>query len=131
VSARERRTILYIEDHLSNLTLVQRIFTRNPNLHIIPAMQGRMGLELAREHCPDLILLDLHLPDMSGHQVMVALRDDPVLAEIPVVVISADATPGEIARLRAAGARDYVTKPFEVGRLVGAVAEALNEQEVV
>jgi CheY-like chemotaxis protein len=93
-------------------------------------MQGRIGLELAREHHPHLILLDLHLPDITGRDVLREIREDPKLCEIPVVVISADATAREIAKLRASGARDYVTKPFEVSRLVMAVSDALNDREV-
>lgn len=122
----EVRKILYIEDNVSNLHLVQRIFSRHPNLQIIPAMQGRMGLDLARQHRPDLILLDVHLPDIMGYEVLATLQRDPELRAIPVIVISADATSEQIARLRKGGARDYVTKPFEVERLMSAVAEALE-----
>ena len=73
-----------------------------------------MGLELARQHQPDLVLLDLHLPDMNGDQVLIWLRSEPRTADIPVVLISADAIGSEIERLKQLGARAYITKPFQV-----------------
>lgn len=77
-------------------------------------MTGALGYDLAHQHQPDLILLDLHLPDISGHDVLVRLRKDPRTRAIPVVVLSADATPGRVERLRIAGADEYVTKPIQV-----------------
>ena len=99
-----RRTILYIEDNLANLSLVERILSRRPGVRLLAAMQGRMGLDLAFEHAPDLVLLDLDLPDMPGRDVLTELRLDERTAHIPVVVVSADASPGQIRRLREAGA---------------------------
>jgi signal transduction histidine kinase/FixJ family two-component response regulator len=113
-----RQSILYIEDNLANLTLLQRIASERAGVEIIPAMQGRLGLELAQEHHPALILLDLHLPDINGDEVLQRLRDDPVTASIPVVIVSADATQGQIQRLLNAGAAAYVTKPFDVAELM-------------
>ena len=114
----KRRTILYVEDNLSNLKLVEQALERLPNIWLIPAMQGTLGLELARRHRPDLILLDLHLPDLDGASVLEQLKADPATAQIPVVVISADATHAQVERLRAAGAADYLTKPIDVRRLL-------------
>jgi signal transduction histidine kinase/ActR/RegA family two-component response regulator len=114
----ERRTVLYIEDNLANLTLIQRIVAERDGIEIIPAMQGRLGLELAREHQPAVVLLDLHLPDISGDEVLQRLRDDPATSQIPVVMVSADATPGQIQRLLNAGALAYLTKPIDVGQLL-------------
>jgi signal transduction histidine kinase/CheY-like chemotaxis protein len=111
------RTVLYIEDNLSNLRLIERALSGQHKVKLMPAMQGRIGLDLAREHRPDLILLDLHLPDIHGAEVLGRLQADPGTRDIPVVVISADATPGQIRRLRAAGAHDYLTKPVDVARL--------------
>ena len=88
-------------------------------------MQGRLGLDLARQHRPDLILLDVHLPDISGEQVLRELRADPELGRTPVVVLSADATPGQVQRLLAAGARAYLTKPLDVRRLLTILDETL------
>jgi signal transduction histidine kinase/CheY-like chemotaxis protein len=120
-----RRTVLYIEDNLANVTLVQRIVAQREGVEIIPAMQGRLGLELAREHLPALVLLDLHLPDISGDEVLQRLRDDPVTAKIPVVIVSADATPGQIQRLLNAGALAYLTKPIDVAELLGMLDDHL------
>ncbi|HEY5273053.1 MAG TPA: ATP-binding protein [Acidimicrobiales bacterium] len=117
-SRADRRTVLYIEDNLANLTLVQRIVAERDGIDIIPAMQGRLGLELAREHKPAVVLLDLHLPDISGDEVLQRLRDDPATSGIPVVMVSADATPGQIQRLLNAGALAYLTKPIDVGELL-------------
>src|SRR5438046_7801286 len=68
-SAQGKRTILYIEDNLSNLNLVQEILRQQPQIELLSAMQGRLGLDLARKHSPDLILLDIHLPDLNGWDV--------------------------------------------------------------
>jgi CheY-like chemotaxis protein len=110
--------VLYIEDNLANLALLQRIVVEREGIEIIPAMQGRLGLELAREHQPAVVLLDLHLPDISGDEVLQQLRDDPATAGIPVVMISADATPGQVQRLLNTGALAYLTKPIDVGQLL-------------
>jgi PAS domain S-box-containing protein len=115
---RRRGTILYVEDNTSNLRLVERVLAEQPTIRFIGAMQGRLGLELAREHRPDLILLDLHLPDMSGEDVLREIRNDPMLVRTPVIVLSADATPGHVRRLVAAGARAYLTKPLDVRQLL-------------
>jgi signal transduction histidine kinase/CheY-like chemotaxis protein len=114
----ERRRILYIEDNLSNLTLVERILERDPTVELIPAMQAQLGLDLAREHRPELIMLDLHLPDMSGQEVLRRLKADRETAEIPVIVLSADASKGQIGRLMDSGASGYLTKPLDVQRFL-------------
>jgi PAS domain S-box-containing protein len=125
---RPPRTILYVEDNLANLDLVETILFDRPEIDLIPALQGRLGLQLAREHKPDLILLDLHLPDLSGERVLAELRADERTKHIPVLVISADATPRSVERLRSAGARDYVTKPLDVDQFLAAVNAALGAE---
>jgi CheY-like chemotaxis protein len=115
------RTLLYIEDNLSNLRLVERILARRPEVKLISAMQGSIGVELARQHQPDLILLDLHLPDIQGDEVLRQLRADPRTAQLPIVMISADATSAQIERLRTAGANEYLTKPIDVRRFLALV----------
>lgn len=119
-------TILCIEDNLSNLNLIERIFAGRPHFRLLSAMQGSLGLELAREHRPDLILLDLHLPDVAGDEALQKLRQDPTTRRIPVVMISADATHGQIKRLLAAGADDYLTKPLDVKRFLETVDTVLQ-----
>jgi CheY-like chemotaxis protein len=113
-----RGTVLYIEDNIANLRLVERIIGRRPELALISAMQGSQGLELARSHRPRAIILDLHLPDMPGSEVLARLREDSRTREIPVLILSADATPGQVTRLIAQGAHAYLTKPLDVAELL-------------
>jgi two-component system, sensor histidine kinase and response regulator len=125
VSMAEAGKILYIEDNLSNLTLVEEMLGEQPGIELLTAMRGSLGLELARRHCPDLILLDLHLPDLRGHEVLARLRQDEITRDIPVVVISADATARQIKRLMAAGARSYLTKPLDLGEFFRVIDEVM------
>jgi len=92
-------------------------------------MQGRMGLDLARQHRPDLILLDVHLPDLPGEEVLRRLRADPLTWAIPVVIISADPTSGQTERLLAIGAYDYLTKPIDIKQLLRTLDESLRGAE--
>lgn len=126
---REKRTILYIEDNLSNLTLVEEMLEEQPEVELLTAMQGQIGLELARQHSPDLVLLDLHLPDIPGSHVLLQLQAGEKTRDIPVVVISADATPGQVSRLLAAGARDYLTKPIDVERFFRVLDESVLKKK--
>jgi CheY-like chemotaxis protein len=125
----QARNVLYIEDNLSNIRLVEDILEYRPEIRLIPSMQGGLGLQLAREHIPDLILLDVHLPDMTGTQVLSSLRADPATRSIPVVVISADATPKQIDRLLAQGASKYLTKPLDVKQFLKVLQETLKGQD--
>jgi len=122
-------SVLYVEDNVSNLRLLERVLAHRPGLKLLAAMQGRLGLDLARRHRPNLILLDLHLPDLSGDDVLQQLRADPATREIPVVIVSADATPGQIDRLLAAGARAYLTKPLDIAKLLTLVDEIVGEPQ--
>jgi CheY-like chemotaxis protein len=110
--------VLCIEDNPSNARLVQRILARHPGIELTTMPTGAAGLEAVREAPPDLVLLDLHLPDMPGDAVLAALQADPATRRIPVVILSADATHGLIERLLAAGARAYLPKPIDVARLL-------------
>jgi signal transduction histidine kinase len=123
--------VLYIEDNPSNLTLVERILAHRPEIKLISAMLGRLGFELAGLHRPDLILLDLNLPDVSGEEVLKQLQADPATRGIPVVVVSADASDGLRRKLLAAGARDYITKPFDVPGLIHTLDEILSARLIV
>ncbi|HEX8899462.1 MAG TPA: response regulator, partial [Chthoniobacterales bacterium] len=84
---------------------------------------GESGVELAVAHQPKLVLLDLNLPDMHGSEVLRQLQDEPATANVPVVVLSADATPSQIERLLTAGARNYLTKPFDIDPFLAVVDE--------
>jgi CheY-like chemotaxis protein len=123
-------TVLYVEDNLSNAALMERIMATRPNIKLLLAMQGRMGLDLAREHVPDLILLDVHLPDMRGDEVLLQLRADPRTKHIAVAMVSADATPGQVERLLTAGAQTYLTKPLDVKKLLGFIDETLQSRAI-
>ena len=122
-------TVLYVEDNLSNLQLVDRVLSRRGDVELISAMRPMLGLDLAREHRPDLVLLDLHLPDVPGEEVLRRLLADPRTADIPVVVLSADARPGLIKRLLDAGARRFLTKPLDVAELLGLLDEVAGERQ--
>jgi signal transduction histidine kinase/ActR/RegA family two-component response regulator len=122
----QRPSILHIEDNLSNIKLIERVLAQRPGMQLIPAMQGRLGVELARQHQPVLILLDLNLADISGEEVLHMLRDDPVTAGTPVAIVSADAMPRQVQRLLAAGATAYLTKPIDVRELLELVDRAVE-----
>jgi signal transduction histidine kinase/ActR/RegA family two-component response regulator len=125
-----RHKILYIEDNMANVRLVEQVFKRRDDVDVIAAMQGRLGVALAREHLPVLILLDLHMPDINGDEVLRQLREDPATASIPVVIVSADATAGQIERLLAAGATGYLTKPLDLQELLAAFSSAVESAQV-
>jgi CheY-like chemotaxis protein len=118
--------VLCIEDNLFNLRLLEVILQDRPNITLLAAMQGSVGLDLARRHEPDLILLDLNLPDIPGREVLARLQQSAITRDIPVVVISADATPNQIDRLLDAGAKAYLTKPLDVNEFLATVARFIE-----
>ena len=122
-------TVLYIEDNLSNLQLVERVLSRRPGVRLISAMRPQLGLELAAEHHPDLILLDLHLPDMPGQEVLRRLQAEPRTADVPVVILSADARPTLIEELLAKGVRAFMTKPLDVRELLELLDAVATERD--
>ena len=107
-------TVLAIEDNVANIGLLETVTRFCGNATLVSAIQGRLGLQLAAQEHPDLILLDLDLPDMAGEAVLGFLRTDPVTAQIPVVVCSADTSPGQSEKLLALGAAAYLTKPIDL-----------------
>jgi signal transduction histidine kinase/DNA-binding NarL/FixJ family response regulator len=121
------RTVLYVEDMVENLRLVEQVLKQRPSTTLIPAMLAGVALDLARQHRPDLILLDLRLPDMPGRDVMQQLRTDPATRNIPIVILSANATPRHIDELLAAGATAYLTKPIGVRDLLQTLDGILGE----
>jgi CheY-like chemotaxis protein len=119
-------TILYIEDNSSNVRLVERLLRqRRPGVTLLTAGDGNAGFEMALEHRPHLIFLDLHLPDVPGDEVLRRLWEDVRTREIPVAILSADATSSQNSRLIAAGAKAYLTKPLEVSKMLSLVDERL------
>jgi len=122
-------SILYIEDNPANLRLVERALEHRPGIRFLSAMLGRLGLALALEHQPDLILLDLNLPDISGEQVLAQLRSEPATSKIPVIIISADATRQLADRLVAQGALAYLTKPVDVRELLARIDDQVGPNE--
>jgi PAS domain S-box-containing protein len=117
----DARVILYIEDNPSNVRLVTRILARRPAVRLLCAETGALGLKMAREHRPDLILLDLHLPDCLGDDVLTSLAADPRTGAIPVVMLTADAVVGTRDAMLASGARAFITKPLDVRNFLGVV----------
>lgn len=113
----ETLRVLYIEDDPSNIRLIERAAARAGNVELTVANTGRRGQDLALRNPPNLILLDLHLPDLKGEEVLTKFRSDSATREVPVVVMSADATESHIKELLDGGATDYLTKPIDLERL--------------
>jgi PAS domain S-box-containing protein len=112
-------TLLYIEDNAPNVRVVEHLLRLRPEWRLMHAGLGSLGVELAAAHRPDLILLDLHLPDVTGQEVLRALRRHPATADTPVVVLTADASAGLAHRLRDSGANGYLMKPLDVDDVLG------------
>ena len=123
-----RHVVLCIEDNASNLRLVERLFAHRPGIELISATEGLLGLEMARDRQPVVVLLDLDLPDINGDEVLQRLRGDPLTKTIPVVVVSAEADYRQIQRLLQTGASAYLTKPLDVRRVLATVDELIREQ---
>jgi signal transduction histidine kinase/CheY-like chemotaxis protein len=107
-------SVLYIEDDTANLALVRQILMRRPGVRLLHAALGETGIEMARLQSPDLILLDIRLPDMSGVDVLARLRSHPATRQVPIVVVTASAMPHEKAQIQEAGVAGYLTKPIDV-----------------
>jgi CheY-like chemotaxis protein len=117
--------VLYVEDNRSNVRLLERLLARRPGVVLLTAATGEAALRMIRERHPDLVLLDLHLPDMNGEEVLRRIWAAPATRSIPVAVLSADATPRQQQRLLAAGAVAYLTKPLDVAALLQILDERL------
>ncbi|MHB8437975.1 MAG: hybrid sensor histidine kinase/response regulator [Acidimicrobiales bacterium] len=113
-----RVRVLHVEDNVANLELVEQLLARSEGVEVYAAMHGGLAIEMARDRRPDLVLLDLGLPDMHGTEVLAELKADPATASIPVVVVSADATPEQIRRLHSMDVMAYLTKPVDVRELL-------------
>jgi CheY-like chemotaxis protein len=123
----EQCDVLYIEDNPISFASVKLLLGSKRALKLLQATNGETGVAFAETRRPKLILLDLDLPDIHGSEVIQHLQKNPATAHIPVVVISGDATPSQIERLLVLGARNYLTKPFEIEPFLTVVDEALQE----
>jgi CheY-like chemotaxis protein len=119
------RTLLYVEDNAANLKLVEQLVARRPDLRFLSAQDGSLGIALARAAQPDVIVMDLNLPGMSGHEALKILGDDPATEHIPVVALSAHAVPRDIAKALAAGFFQYLTKPLKIDEFMDTLDTAL------
>jgi PAS domain S-box-containing protein len=121
-----RRTLLYVEDNKANLNLVEHLIARRPDIRLLSAGDGTQGISLARLHQPEVILMDINLPGISGIQALKILREDPATSHIPVLAISANAMTRDIAKGLEAGFFRYLTKPIKVGEFMVALDAALK-----
>jgi len=127
LAAGKRHTVLYIEDNPANLMLVEDLVARRPEIHLVSATDGLRGIEIARASRPDVILMDINLPGISGVNAMRILAQDPATAHIPVIALSANANPRDIAKGLEAGFFRYLTKPIKVNEFMGTLDGALEE----
>jgi CheY-like chemotaxis protein/nitrogen-specific signal transduction histidine kinase len=121
-----RGVVLYIEDNRPNVRLMERLLERRPGVRLVHASDGERGLAAAQTERPDLIFLDLHLPDLPGEEVLHRLWQDPLLRTIPVAILSADATAEQSRRLKLSGAIAYLTKPLEIRAVLQLIDDRLN-----
>jgi len=123
-------TLLYIEDNPANLKLVQELIARRPDMRLLTAIDAELGIELARNHQPEMILMDINLPGISGIHALRILHNDPLTAHIPVLAISANAMPSDIRKGLEAGFCSYLTKPINVDEFMEALDEVLIRDPV-
>jgi len=119
-------TLLYVEDNPANLILVEQLIARRNDLKLLSAIDAHQGIELARAHQPDMILMDINLPGLSGFDALEILHNDPITAHIPVVALSANAVPLDIEKGQKAGFFRYLTKPIKVGEFMDTLDVALH-----
>jgi len=123
--SQQKCKVLYVEDNAANLKLVEVLLRRQPDIDLITATNGEYGLELARRYQPDAILLDIHLPGMDGYALLDTLKADAATSAIPVLALSADAMPVDVARGLKAGFKRYLTKPIDGKELIAAIREVV------
>ncbi|HXG56042.1 MAG TPA: response regulator [Vicinamibacterales bacterium] len=125
------RTLLYVEDNPANLTLVQELLGRRPDIRLMCAREGTLGIQMARSSAPEVILMDINLPGLSGLEALKILRNDPLTAHIPIVALSANAMERDIRKGIEAGFFRYLTKPIKVAEFMETLNVALGfaEQE--
>ena len=115
--------VLYIEDNIANLKVVETLLKKYPHFELLSATSGRFGYEAIKRYLPDIILLDIHLPDINGYQVLKSILSNEETQNIPVIALSADAMQCDINKGLKAGFKEYLTKPINLKALV----EVLNE----
>ncbi|KWX76089.1 response regulator [Paenibacillus jilunlii] len=121
-----KQTVLYVEDNQLNMALMNHIFKKNlPSVRLLKAETAALGLQIARQMLPDLIILDIGLPDLNGYEAMDQLKNDELTRPIPVLAISAFAQRSDIERAQKSGFSGYITKPFQVKALTEAVEKLL------
>jgi CheY-like chemotaxis protein len=120
------RTLLYVEDNPANLKLVEQLIARRPDMRLLSARDGSLGIQLARANRPDVILMDINLPGISGIEALKILREDPATAHIPVVALSANAMPRDIEKGLQAGFFRYLTKPIKIHEFMDTLETALS-----
>jgi signal transduction histidine kinase/ActR/RegA family two-component response regulator len=125
------RTLLYVEDNPANLELVEQLVARRPELRLLSAADGELGMALARAYQPEVILMDINLPGISGLEAMKMLRADPSTAHIPIIALSANAVPHDVEKSLQAGFFNYLTKPIRVERFMDALDVALKFSSTV
>ncbi len=112
------KTVLYVEDNPANLKLVEQIIERYPNMNLLTATNGNIGVQVARKHLPDVILMDINLPGINGFEALEILKRDAKTAHIPIIAVSANAMPADIKKGIDAGFFRYITKPIRVNELM-------------
>ena len=124
------RTLLYVEDNPANLMLVEQIIEAHPEVRMLSARDGNAGVKLARTHLPDVILMDINLPGISGVEAMNILRKDQATMHIPIVALSANAMLRDIEKGLEAGFFRYLTKPIKINEFMNALDDALKYSEL-
>jgi CheY-like chemotaxis protein len=120
------RTVLYVEDNPANLTLVEQLLGRRADMHLMSARDAYLGIQIARASQPEIILMDINLPGLSGLEALKILRDDPLTTHIPIIALSANAMPRDIKKGLEAGFFRYLTKPIKVNELMDTLGAALE-----
>jgi CheY-like chemotaxis protein len=123
------RTLLYVEDNPANLKLVEHLIARRPDMRLLSAGDATFGIEIARTSLPEVILMDINLPGISGFEALKILHDDPATSQIPVIALSASAMPRDVERGLKAGFFRYLTKPIKVPEFIDTLTEALEVAE--
>jgi CheY-like chemotaxis protein len=125
----QQRTVHYVEDNETNVEVMRGVLAQRPQVRMDVSVTGLDGLAAIRNHRPDMILLDMHLPDISGMELLRHLKADLATSTIPVVIVSADALDSQINTAIACGAMRYLTKPVNVNELLAVVDEVLGQAD--